>query len=1674
MLGLCFTGLFAELLPLILGLTLVCLFWGMAVCHLTSFGCPSSFVVPRFVLLILMCRVGEALNPGPADFVLGTFNPSGLKGKAPYVVSHLAHGDIWAVTETHLCDQSMKAFRASMHFAKGPHRYCVSGFPVPSQHNRVFHSAWRGVAVLAKHPTRAVPNRWPTGIYESSRAMITTTLVNNVWVTGATIYGEPESGAYPQQKANNEALLTAAASQVCHLHKGPRYVAGDWNVDYGTLQAFSLLENAGFVDLQDLAVQKWGIPFAPTCKEKTRKDFCFVSRELQHLLKSVQVIQDVFPDHAVLQGTFHSLGKVSPRSIWPSAKPLPWPTDWQVDPDAWSRFEGSCDDKYAATWQHIETKACEVIPFHVPAKAKGRAATKTTVDVIDGTIPPPKKSRLGDVQPHYVAASYRHAQWLRQVRRLQSYIRYAKVHDVTTAHAVAVWGSIVRATGFTPNFVTWWQQCEFRSYGAPSSIPYVAPGWQVAEHVFDTFMLAFRTFERDLFKASRSYARHRRENNPNMIFRDVGSYTSKGVDVLVCAKTTQVQEVRQDDQSLVTEDPVDFAIDKPLFCNGRELDVIHHEHDCMWVQDVESIEVGMPISQPLFLGAQHELFETFLHAWKDMWGRHSNVPAERWFTILEFARRHLPRQQFHWSPLNEDSLRHCINHKKSTTTAGLDGVTLHDLKAMPVNALQNFVAMFHHAESTGEWPTQVVAGRVTCIAKTEDPQHALDFRPITVLGLLYRCWGTYNAKNAIRCLDPFLPEGLFGSRPQRFAGQVWSQLLWTLELAYSSEMQLSGIIADIRKAFNYLPRLVVMESCALLGIPPRVLLAWAGALTIMPRRFQINGAFSPPTLSTCGLPEGCAMSCVGMIALDVVYHLWMTAFFPLCQPLSYVDDWQILVPHPDSVQPVFTCLDQLVAALDLFLDSKKTCAWSISPAGRALMRDQGFTLVAYGRNLGAHVQFTRQHTNKTLMDRVAHTGPLWAKLRASPCPYQQKVRAVLCAAWPKALHGIAATTISLATFQTLRAGAMKGLKADTAGANAHVQLGMIERANVDPQCWAILQTFRLTRDCGSQPHVEGVLAALADDTLSLPANTITHTLMHRIHTLGWHITPEGHVQDFFGPFSIFGVSMTELQYRVEFHWTQVIAQVVSHRPCFQGFSEVDPWATRNWLRALDPSDKALFRLVLNGAHITQDGKRYCQQVDKDICPYCECSDSRYHRFWECAAFEHLRAHVSPDDRQAILELPEVLTCSGWALQPTTVYEWHAYFAGMQVPPMVPLGNHHTDVHIFTDGSCHAQNAQALRFAAYSVVLADMTGLQDRQGELLDSGPVPGILQSAVRAEIFAVLRALQSVQHCVGRVMIWTDCEAVVKKFRRLLAGHSLRSNGSHSDLWVDIQQLLQVIHATIGITKVSAHQALEGDYNLLQEWCFRHNGMADRCAVAANFNRTVQFWELHKRHARAVTRIGELNSTVQSVQLAISQQVVATDKPQQLQQDPQVCELPTLVSHWVELPPLIVPPQAVRWYGDALVRRMVSWFWFSTHGSSFPMVWVSHFQLYIDYMLCTGCPGPVHLGKWKEGHLVSHLSLRGIGFKQRTKWWTKVLKETLRHQGIHLQMSYGKPCSQSILMHTGVIALPWDVSRLNHIDRWLLSLNAGTYRRQSKALDAVPIAAREASFPQVPITTVS
>ena len=311
------------------------------------------------------------------------------------------------------------------------------------------------------------------------------------------------------------------------------------------------------------------------------------------------------------------------------------------------------------------------------------------------------------------------------------------------------------------------------------------------------------------------------------------------------------------------------------------------------------------------------------------------------------------------------------------------------------------------------------------------------------------------------------------------------------------------------------------------------MVAWAGALSQMKRHFLLRGALTKGVPSVTGFPEGCGLSCVAMLILDHVFHAWHSVFFPLCTPLSYVDDWQLLCPHSSLVEGAKACLDRFVAAVDMHLDAKKTYTWSLTSSGRSTLRSQGFTVVLSAKNLGAHVQMSRKHTNHSLMDRVKGMSSLWPRLRMSMCRYSQKIRAILVAAWPRALHAVASTTLSDASYQTLRAGAMKGLDEDGAGSNSWVHLGLVEHSMLDPQFWSLIQTVRCARDCGEAVQVARNLTSLTTQPDCLPTNCISSTLLTRLQVLGWHVHPDGFVSDEWGCFHLFGACMTEIVLRAQ-------------------------------------------------------------------------------------------------------------------------------------------------------------------------------------------------------------------------------------------------------------------------------------------------------------------------------------------------------------------------------------------------------------------------------------------------------------------------------------------------------------------------------------------------------------
>jgi len=723
--------------------------------------------------------------------------------------------------------------------------------------------------------------------------------------------------------------------------------------------------------------------------------------------------------------------------------------------------------------------------------------------------------------------------------------------------------------------------------------------------MFDSLAKATRCLESDLMKYSRQYAKYRREQNPNLIFSDIKPSAAPGVDILLRPIRAKVVEIDEEEGKLVLDKPCAFAEETQILCDGIPLDIIHHEADAVWVHDFDRVKVGMPLSQTQCIGTPQALADLFVSAWKERWMRHADVPIERWNAILAFAKTHIPPGRFQWDPISPAQLAQVIRSKKSRTSAGFDGVTLRDLKSMPPAVLRAFCDMYAVAESTGAWPSQLVDGRVVSLAKVASPSGPSDFRPITIFGLLYRCWSSFHARQALTRLDEVLPATLYGSRPGRHATQIWSRLLWTIEDSFAMDVPLTGAVADLTKAFNFLPRVVVMELAAHMGIPAYVLLSWTGALTSMRRRFQLRDSLSSGVASVTGVPEGCGLSCVAMVLVDVCFHTWMRVYFPLCMPVSFVDDWQLLTCHPTLLQGAIDCMNRFVTAMDLHLDDRKAYAWSISTEGRTLLRTQGFKVVLGAKNLGAHVQLSRKHTNSALQDRILDMTDIWPRLRLSACRYGNKIKALVTAAWPRALHAIAANTVSDASFQKLRAGAVKGLGVDGAGVNAWIQLGLIEQATVDPQCWAILQTFRCIRDCGDKGRVLKMMSALAYGDATQPANSFTMTLLARVQFLGWHVTPQGTLYDCLGEFCLFSCCLTELRMRIGWAWQMVVAQQVKHRWGLRDLQFADPTDTRLWLAGLSYDDQALFQKCLNGSHITQDCKVHCQEAGSDLCPFCQ-------------------------------------------------------------------------------------------------------------------------------------------------------------------------------------------------------------------------------------------------------------------------------------------------------------------------------------------------------------------------------------------------------------------------------------------------------------------------------------
>lgn len=302
---------------------------------------------------------------------------------------------------------------------------------------------------------------------------------------------------------------------------------------------------------------------------------------------------------------------------------------------------------------------------------------------------------------------------------------------------------------------------------------------------------------------------------------------------------------------------------------------------------------------------------------------------------------------------------------------------------------------------------------------------------------------------------------------------------------------------------------------------------------------------------------------------------------------------------------------------------------------------------------------------------------------------------------------------------------------------------------------------------------------------------MTRLLVDRFHSLGWTYTQGVCIRDAFNEFSLLHCSFAELAWRVCQAWGPVVSSAVSHRRSFQGLANSDFQATREFLRGLIPSDQGLFHKALNGAHFTNDMAYHYSDTGSLCCEFCNGPDSRFHRFWECPVFKSERGKCSEEFFQLLPTLPQSLTNHGWAVLPSTWKPWIKCLLDIELPPVeetcAPSPGIDQWMIVFTDGSCLWPRSKSLRLASWAIVQANYNG-DPCSSQVVMAGAVPGVLQSTHRAELLAVLQTLRCTKFWGRSVRIWSDCEAVVNRVRKILAFREVpKINSPNSDLWLDI-----------------------------------------------------------------------------------------------------------------------------------------------------------------------------------------------------------------------------------------------------------------------------------------------
>ena len=383
--------------------------------------------------------------------------------------------------------------------------------------------------------------------------------------------------------------------------------------------------------------------------------------------------------------------------------------------------------------------------------------------------------------------------------------------------------------------------------------------------------------------------------------------------------------------------------------------------------------------------------------------------------------------------------------------------------------------------------------------------------------------------------------------------------------------------------------------------------------------------------------------------------------------------------------------------------------------------------------------------------------------------------------------------------------------------------------------------------------------------------------------------------------------------------------------------------------------------------------------------------------------------------------------------------------------------------LFCDGACWCPAYPAFRVAAWSVVVQLPCSSSSSLYESFPvcAQPLSGLVQTIFRAELRALLAALEFGIHWDRHMRIWSDCQAVVSGFDRYVRGRvPLSPNAAHADLWKQIQELAWDFGLErVQVIKVPAHTHVDADTSDFEQWYIWGNRAADRAAKGANAQRGLTVWRLWQqvvdstllnreqflclwRHMVAVAELWHPES--------VQNPVTPEPRTQQVKTARKFC------STW-ECPETLPPcgPAFKRLFGSRLLELVKQWF-HEIHDPQCEVQWISFYQLFVHFHAYADVAVTKVDGKWNVDWTPGARLANHVRLALRVKYFRLMLQQFFRDHSVNYHTATLRPRSDWICCHRGSVAMPVHSQVWRAIEERLSQLLVRPAIGQGKGLESI------------------